>query len=757
MSTQPDREGWWWWKSTGNAGPMRPQFVERRSDGQLVVLGADRVYALVDDDRFEWGARIPGPEEFRGFDGLPDEALLHMRSDASLAHELILQERKACMLLESTGIVAAPIGETGRRDMIGALQRALDELSRVRVSMEDTTTAREQALAIIVHDEIIALRDDHARVVGDRDRQMNLRNEAEDERDAARAEVATLRERLKAAEWLAEERDAEHLRATRALEAEGCGADDLEIGMDRLRAKYRRNAAAQPVRERDESGPAPGFVAKDHGYYREGTSTREGTWIIWRREHGYAPPTEPAAPPSLTDADRGWLLDTLRAIERGDDGWRDMARGALAALGVVQCTSVEPAAPGDATLREQVRSAAYAIRLDHDGDLPFIRGIDNLLALCNRLVNDAAAPGEPPGVPAERIDGEWYWARLKAREVDDGEASWLNDESWCPVLWDTIDDWPVKVPGNGFYASWVIEWGPHIPKHAAASAGEPPGYADPGADRPWCIAHDTAIPCGYCHDGMPAAGEAEPPGPGDARERKPDEEMYDGAYRLYNAERAGVVVSATHVDDGSPWTMEDARAIVEKHAAMVLAAAAGSPPETQPWQAKVVDAVDALEAALLDAFAPESLGADTDVGRAWAALDSAVTAGSPPETQPDRPHKLTWNGAEWVAPCGCRYHPDDDNGSHGGAPHVHRCETHAAAPPETQGPGEAKEPDTDVDGDGVEHCTVCAEDRPLCTCTRCEFCSARHRQDDDGAGDRDGARAAAGDRADAPRHRQPSR
>jgi hypothetical protein len=43
-----------------------------------------------------------------------------------------------------------------------------------------------------------------------------------------------------------------------------------------------------------------------------------------------------------------------------------------------------------------------------------------------------------------------------------------------------------------------------------------------------------------------------------------------------------------------------------------------------------------------------------------------------------RPHRLKWNGHEWVDyRCGCRYHPDDDNGSHGGAPHVHRCERHS--------------------------------------------------------------------------------
>ena len=38
---------------------------------------------------------------------------------------------------------------------------------------------------------------------------------------------------------------------------------------------------------------------------------------------------------------------------------------------------------------------------------------------------------------------------------------------------------------------------------------------------------------------------------------------------------------------------------------------------------------------------------------------------------------LVWDGTDWIDDrCGCRYHPDDPNGSHGGAPHVHRCERH---------------------------------------------------------------------------------
>ena len=49
-----------------------------------------------------------------------------------------------------------------------------------------------------------------------------------------------------------------------------------------------------------------------------------------------------------------------------------------------------------------------------------------------------------------------------------------------------------------------------------------------------------------------------------------------------------------------------------------------------------------------------------------------------PEEPPTRPHHLKWNGTEWVDErCGCRYHPDDDNGKHGGAPHVHLCEKHS--------------------------------------------------------------------------------
>ncbi len=41
---------------------------------------------------------------------------------------------------------------------------------------------------------------------------------------------------------------------------------------------------------------------------------------------------------------------------------------------------------------------------------------------------------------------------------------------------------------------------------------------------------------------------------------------------------------------------------------------------------------------------------------------------------------LAWDGDEWADDrCGCHYHPDDDNDTHGGGPHVHPCAAHRAA------------------------------------------------------------------------------
>lgn len=59
---------------------------------------------------------------------------------------------------------------------------------------------------------------------------------------------------------------------------------------------------------------------------------------------------------------------------------------------------------------------------------------------------------------------------------------------------------------------------------------------------------------------------------------------------------------------------------------------------------------------------------------------AATTPAEEPTVKPRALH-LDWNGVEWVDDrCGCRYHPDDENGSHGGAPHVHRCEQHKEEP-----------------------------------------------------------------------------
>lgn len=61
-------------------------------------------------------------------------------------------------------------------------------------------------------------------------------------------------------------------------------------------------------------------------------------------------------------------------------------------------------------------------------------------------------------------------------------------------------------------------------------------------------------------------------------------------------------------------------------------------------------------------------------------IDRADTAEAPPKAAEARAHHLGWNGHEWVDHrCGCRYHPDDDRGTHGGGPHVHPCTTHGAA------------------------------------------------------------------------------
>ena len=49
-----------------------------------------------------------------------------------------------------------------------------------------------------------------------------------------------------------------------------------------------------------------------------------------------------------------------------------------------------------------------------------------------------------------------------------------------------------------------------------------------------------------------------------------------------------------------------------------------------------------------------------------------------------RPLHLVVRNGEWVDDrCGCAYHPDDDNNTHRGGPHVHECAEH-------QEPQEAK-------------------------------------------------------------------
>lgn len=63
----------------------------------------------------------------------------------------------------------------------------------------------------------------------------------------------------------------------------------------------------------------------------------------------------------------------------------------------------------------------------------------------------------------------------------------------------------------------------------------------------------------------------------------------------------------------------------------------------------------------------------------------AALAASPHEPQGGstaaRPLHLEWRDGEWVddrctSDPPCRYHPDDDNNTHGGGPHVHACTEH---------------------------------------------------------------------------------
>lgn len=56
------------------------------------------------------------------------------------------------------------------------------------------------------------------------------------------------------------------------------------------------------------------------------------------------------------------------------------------------------------------------------------------------------------------------------------------------------------------------------------------------------------------------------------------------------------------------------------------------------------------------------------------------------EMKSARPLVLDWKDGEWTFDCdghgnGCRLHPDDDNNTHGGAPHVHSegCPIHGGA------------------------------------------------------------------------------
>jgi len=106
-----------------------------------------------------------------------------------------------------------------------------------------------------------------------------------------------------------------------------------------------------------------------------------------------------------------------------------------------------------------------------------------------------------------------------------------------------------------------------------------------------------------------------------------------------------------------------------------------APGPALPDVALIRSALDLAHNLTVSGYLPTQTERDAIRGRLNAAREALAQQpqAAPP---PDRGHHLAWNGAEWADErCGCRYHPDDDNGSHGGAPHVHRCEKHSRHAP----------------------------------------------------------------------------
>lgn len=92
----------------------------------------------------------------------------------------------------------------------------------------------------------------------------------------------------------------------------------------------------------------------------------------------------------------------------------------------------------------------------------------------------------------------WYLANVRKRENEDESDLWLNDpmeKVW--VHWQPDAAFPVQVPGNGFTADWVIEWGPSLAELLAKAERTDAAEAE-------LLAARSATPCGNPGDGRPA-------------------------------------------------------------------------------------------------------------------------------------------------------------------------------------------------------------------------------------------------------------
>lgn len=625
MSTTPDREGWWWGRD--KHGPVEedwePREVVRRGVAQtLIVVGEDDGDEWSEAlERFEWGARIPGPaesEEQRETIARLEAALEHSRREADALHEAGL------------------------------------------LHMRERDEARASLAA--------------------------AQHETREARNAHTLEVAGLRASLAA---VTRERD--------DLQERLPDAQKLDVIRAHLKANPRTNArqildifftsAEQPARSRrDESGPAPGFTAKGHGYYREGTSTRKGTWIIYDAEHGYAPsaPTEAGPTEQALEILRALgpnaMSCTAGAVVRPKvtfhfDVLTDAHRFMDAMVLLGKATQLAaPSAQGPRYVREVAKAVRVEEDDDDDGDDASAQGRphhDDEVWLGGGTLGDLKrheAAAHPEGRPAddERSEREmfgseslpdgWHWSAQNRR----GEWTAKSDDETTLIY----------IVKDGLWC------------YPTADASKYPEVCDAirkrnGKDYP--IAEQVRKARGAPPEGRPGEEREMKPPPG----LKLHREDAEGGFELVFSDD-----DRNEAYDGRPYYYaegdNEAECIANGWKRFHAERRVAAPEQPTGDLAEAVRLINGVRALVADEMQPETRS-EPGTDMEWPfwheqllQAERIVKAHRQP-TGDARPHKLTWNGTEWVAPCGCRYHPDDDNGSHGGAPHVHRCEKHRRA------------------------------------------------------------------------------